>query len=116
VDIGGAPVALPLVITRLRSRQMTGIHPNDVDPREAVHPRKARLDFLEHKQNTIKASSARAYEYPTKDFIELLEENGVEATGEIDGYLIEQWKQKRQSEDKPVTDYNNVKHVRVVIS
>ena len=94
---------------------MTEYTPGNVEPRDTIHIRKARRDFLDHKRNTIKESSARAYEYPTKDFIEFLEENGVEATGEIDGYLVEQWKQKRYSEVKPVTVHNNVKHVRVFI-
>ena len=88
---------------------------NHVEPAESVNPRKARQDFLENKQNTIKESSARAYEYPTKHFIDFLESQGVEVTGEINGYLVEQWKATRQTEVKPVTVHFNVKHVRVFI-
>lgn len=94
---------------------MNAVSSGDFEPARVVHPRKARRDFLEHKRNTLKASSARAYEYPTKHFIEFLEEQEIAQTSEINGYLIEQWKQKRQAEVKPVTVYNNVKHLRVFI-
>lgn len=91
-------------------------NPNpDRDPSEVVQLRKARRDFLMHKQNTQKDSTARAYEYPTKSFVQFCENHGVEVTGDINGYLVEKWKQQRQTEVKPVTVHNNVKHLRVFI-
>lgn len=87
----------------------------DRNPSEVVQLRKARREFLTHKQKTQKESTARAYKYPTKSFVEFCENHGVEVTGEIGGFLIEKWKQKRQNEVKPITVHNNVKHLRVFI-
>lgn len=87
----------------------------DRDPSEIVTLQKARRDFLAHKQNTQKESTARAYKYPTDSFVQFCEKHGVEVTGDIDGYLVEQWKQQRHNEVKPVTVHNNVKHLRVFI-
>ena len=69
------------------------------------------------KAETVKQSSHRAYEVVTRNFVNYLDDNGIEATDSIDGYLIEQWKLKRQEEDSvaPATLHNNTKHLRVFI-
>jgi site-specific recombinase XerD len=82
-----------------------------------THPRKARLDWLSSIRGRLKESTIRGYETITEDFIEYLESNGIEATKEIDGYVIQQWKIKRKDEDnvQPITLHNNAKHLRVFI-
>jgi site-specific recombinase XerD len=48
--------------------------------------------------------------------VEYCEDHGVEKTSEINGYIIESWKQARRTEGiKLVTLKNNVKHLRVFI-
>ncbi|AFZ74830.1 tyrosine-type recombinase/integrase [Natronobacterium gregoryi] len=82
-----------------------------------VHPRKARRDFLKAKRATLKQSSARAYEYPIKHFVQFLETEAVESMQEVDGYLIEQWKLDRQKDDlAPATFRNNVKKIKTFIN
>jgi len=82
-----------------------------------VHPRKAQRDFLASKEGNVKDSTRRCYEAVTRNFLEYIESNGIEACEEIDGYVIEQWKIKRKQEDNvsPVTLHNNTKHLRVFI-
>ena len=79
--------------------------------------RKAKRDFLNSKANNLKDSTVRAYRIVVSDFINYCETNGIEAVGNIDGYLIEQWKIKRKDEDQvsPATLKNNLKHLRVFI-
>jgi len=83
----------------------------------AVHIRKGRRDFLTSKRDSDKSSTVRCYESITRDFVEYLEENGIERTDSIDGFLISQWKIKRTEEDNvsPATIHNNTKHIRVFI-
>lgn len=78
---------------------------------------KARRDFLTNKRGQNKESTVRYYESITNDFTEFLTNRDIEVTQEIDGYLIKQWKQKRQKKDdvSPITLHNNTKHLRVFI-
>ena len=87
----------------------------DRDPSQTVSLQKARHDFLEHKRQTQKSSTARAYKYPTKSFVEFCENHGIEFPGDVTGYVIQNWQRQRQNEVKPITVHNNVKHVRVFI-
>ncbi|WP_435185414.1 tyrosine-type recombinase/integrase [Halobellus sp. EA9] len=87
----------------------------DRDPSEVTPLQKARRDFLQYKQQTQKASTARAYKYPTKDFIEYCENVGVSVTGDISKRNITKWIDQRREEVKPVTVHNNAKHLRVFI-
>lgn len=78
-----------------------------------IHPRKARRDYFKSRRGNIKESSLRSYEFPTKDFIEFLEANNIEAMKDVDGYHVEQWKLQRKDEGiKQITLVNNVKHLR----
>lgn len=86
-------------------------------PTRDVHPRKARRDFLRSKKATVKYSAYRAYKYPTKNFVQYLEREGVETMREVDGYLIEQWKLDRQKDDlAPATFKSNVKHIKTFMN
>lgn len=86
------------------------------DPSDVVSPRQARQQFLNAKQGTVKQSTVRAYRFPTEHFVEFCENHGLDSVGEIDGYIIESWKQTRRSENiKLITLKNNVKHLRVFI-
>jgi site-specific recombinase XerD len=89
----------------------------DLDnPAETITPRQARRQFLASKKGVVKDSTVRAYRFPTKHFVEYCENHGVETTSEINGYVIESWKQQRRSENiKIVTLHNNVKHLRVFV-
>lgn len=90
--------------------------PNSDNPSETVTPRQARQRFLSAKQGTVKQSTVRAYKFPTRHFVEFCENRGIESVGEIDGFVIESWKQQRRSENiKLITLKNNVKHLRVFI-
>lgn len=80
-----------------------------------MHPRKARRLFLKNKRGEIKKSAARAYEYPTEHFIGFLQERGVESMRNVDGYLIEKWKAKRQDEVAPATYKDSVKKIKTFI-
>lgn len=71
--------------------------------------------FLKTKRGEVKESAARAYEYPTKNFVEYLERHSVENMSDVDGYLIEQWKHTRQGEVAPATYRDNVKKVKTFI-
>lgn len=100
----------------LRETQNMEFDPTeDRDPSQLVSLRKARRDFLQHKENTKKESTARTYKYPTKDFIQHCEKQSVEVTGDISKRHIANWTDKRRDEVKPVTIHNNVKHLRVFI-
>ena len=85
------------------------------EPSEYTSPRKARQDFLDSKRGTVKESTRRAYEYPTKHFVEFCEAREVATTGEITGYLLSEWKEDRRTEIKTITLHNNVKHLRVFL-
>lgn len=92
---------------------MNGSHD---DFSQIVSPRQARRQFLASKRGTVKQSTVRAYRFPTKHFVEFCENHGVETMDEVNGFLIESWKQARRNENiKLVTVYNNVKHLRVFI-
>jgi len=84
-------------------------------PGDVVSLRKARHDFLAHKQETQKASTARAYKYPTKDFTIFCEDHGVTVTGDVSQKHISTWIDQRRQEVKPVTVHNNAKHLRVFL-
>lgn len=87
----------------------------DRDPAEVTPPRKARQEFLQHKQETQKESTARAYKYPTRSFVEYIESEGVHATGEIAQRHVSGWMDQRRKNVKPVTVHNNAKHLRVFL-
>lgn len=88
----------------------------DRDPSQEMSPRAARRKFLNTKRQNQKSSTARAYEYPTKHFVEYCENHGVQAIGEVDSYLLESWVGQRESEDvRQITVHQNVKLVRVFI-
>jgi len=82
---------------------------------QTVPLRKTRRDFLKHKQQTQKESTARAYKYPTKNFIEYCENEGVSIAGDLSQGTVNNWIDKRRNEVKPITAKNNAKHVRVFI-
>lgn len=87
------------------------------DRSKVVTPRQARRQFLASKRGSVKDSTGRAYKFPTRHFVEFCEKRGAESVSQIDGYIIETWKQARRTEDiKRVTLHNNVKHFRVFIS
>ena len=78
--------------------------------------RQALMQFLSHKRSTQKESTARAYKFPNRDFVEHCEDNDIYTTDEISQRIVTTWIDKRQQEDiKPITVKNNVKHVRVFI-
>ncbi|WP_279529426.1 tyrosine-type recombinase/integrase [Halospeciosus flavus] len=86
------------------------------DPSEELSPRAARRQFLNVKQKNVKPSSYRAYKYPTKHLVQFCENQGIEAVGEINSYVMETWVQKRESEDiSPATAHQSVKLARVFI-
>lgn len=85
------------------------------EPGEIKGVRKARHDFIGHKENTQKESTARAYEFPTKNFAAHCEDHGVTVTGNITQRLVTTWLDKRQKEVKPITVKNNAKHIRVFL-
>lgn len=85
------------------------------DPAKVTPPRKARREFLQHKQETQKESTARAYKYPTRSFVEFIELRGVHATGEITKGHVANWIDDRREEVKPITAKNNAKHLRVFL-
>jgi len=84
-------------------------------PATYTTPRQARHKFIEAKKGDVKASTVRAYKYPTKDFVETCEALGVESTSEIDGNTLNEWKDERRADVKQITLHNNVKHLRVFI-
>lgn len=88
---------------------------DDRDPSEVTPLSKARRDFLQYKKQTQKESTARAYKFPTKDFIQYCEKGGVSVTGDISRRNITKWIDQRRQEVKPVTVHNNAKHVRVFL-
>lgn len=91
-------------------------HPNDDrHPSEVVPLLKARRDFIQYKEQTQKESTARAYDYPTKDFVEFCDSRGVTVTGEIGKRNVTKWIDKRRNEVKPITVHNNAKHLRVFL-
>jgi site-specific recombinase XerD len=86
------------------------------DLSEVVSLRQARRQFLNSKRGTVKQSTVRAYRFPTRHFVEYCEKQGIEKAGDINGYVVESWKQARRSEGiKLITLKNNVKHLRVFI-
>ncbi|MFB6201067.1 MAG: tyrosine-type recombinase/integrase [Halorhabdus sp.] len=91
----------------------------DNDPEqlaELITPRQAVQQFFNAKRGTIKDSSLRSYKYPTKHFVEYCEEHGIETVSEINGHVLESWKEQRRREDiKLITVHNNAKHLRVFV-
>ena len=87
----------------------------DRDPAEVTPLRKARRDFLQHKQETQKESTARAYKYPTRSFADYIDSKAIQATGEIAQRHISGWMDQRRQNVKPVTVQNNAKHLRVFL-
>ncbi|OYR39940.1 site-specific integrase [Halorubrum sp. Hd13] len=85
------------------------------DPAQTVPLRKARNDFLDHKYNTQKESTARAYKYPTKALIQYADERNVTVPGDLTKGLVNSWIDHRRQEVKPVTVHNNAKHARVFL-
>lgn len=85
------------------------------DPSEVVPLRKARRDFLQYKQQTQKESTARAYNYPTKSFIQFCEQHGIKVTGDVSKRTVATWTDKRREEVKQITVHNNAKHLRVFL-
>ena len=86
-----------------------------MNPEKVTPPRKARRQFLQYKQETQKESTARAYKYPTKSFIEHAESEGVSTTEDITQRHVFGWTDQRRQEVAPVTVHNNAKHVRVFL-
>lgn len=81
-----------------------------------IHPRQARSKFLESRKATQKHSTYRAYKFPTRDFVEHLESEGVSSMNDVDGFHIEDWKLKRQSDEiAPATLKSNVKHIKTFL-
>mgnify|MGYP006274137989 FL=1 len=89
-------------------------HTND-DPAQTIPLQKARKDYLDHKYQTQKDSTARAYKFPTKSLIQYAEERGVSFPGNLTKGLINSWIDSRRQEVKPITARNNAKHARVFL-
>jgi integrase len=87
----------------------------DRDPSDVTPLRKARREFLTYKQDTQKDSTARAYKFPTKDFIQYCEGEDITITGDVSIGHINRWMDQRRNEVKPITVRNNAKHLRVFI-
>lgn len=85
------------------------------NPSTYTTPRQARQDFLDSKRGSVKESTRRAYEFPTKSFVEFCEDRGITTTGEVSGHLLSDWKEARRTEVKTITLHNNVKHLRVFL-
>lgn len=64
---------------------------SDRDPSQVIPLRKAWRDFLEYKKQTQKESTARAYKFPTRDFIEHVEKCGVTKTGNLSKRHVTLW-------------------------
>ncbi|QSG14456.1 tyrosine-type recombinase/integrase [Halapricum desulfuricans] len=79
----------------------------------SIEPKYARELFLESKHGEIKQSSVRAYRYPTKHFIEFLDEADIDSMADVDGFHLEQWRLRRKREDiSDATLKTNCKHIR----
>lgn len=92
------------------------MQPPQHQPIRALSPRKARRDFLEEKKDTLKHSSYRAYKFPTKHFVDYLEDHDIEVLHETDPYTINQWKLARKDDGiAPATYRSNVKQVKVFL-
>lgn len=92
------------------------VAPKISHPEKVVSPRQARRKFLKARKGNVKQSSFRTYKYPTKNFVEFCEEECIEAIGDVDGYVIESWKQTRKQDDiAQITLHNNTKTLRVFI-
>jgi len=78
-----------------------------------IDPQYARSLFFEAKRDTIKESSLRAYEYPTRHFIEFLREADIDSMADLDGFYLEQWRLRRKREDiSDATLKSNCKQIR----
>jgi integrase len=76
---------------------------------------KTRQDFLNYKYQTQKHTTARAYKYPTKSFLQYAKERDVTVPSEITKGLVNSWIDQRRNEVKPITVRNNAKHIRVYL-
>jgi site-specific recombinase XerD len=85
-------------------------------PRHA-HLRKARREFLAYKERNNKESTVRQYSWLIKDLVEFCEREDVNSTSDLDGWIIHQWMNKRQSEDEvaPATLKTNVKSIKAFL-
>ena len=88
---------------------------DDRDPAQTVPLTKARRDFLKHKRQTQKESTARAYKFPTKSLVEYANEQDVTVPGDLTKGLVNRWIDERRKEVKPITVKNNAKHIRVFL-
>jgi site-specific recombinase XerD len=95
---------------------MEDMNPGVDDPSQIIVPRQAREKFLNSKKGEVKESSRRAYEFPTKHFVEFCEKHDVSPIGEVNEYVLESWKENRKDDDvKLITVNNNCRMVRVFI-
>lgn len=100
-----------------RLRDSEGLRPSSVQPRTMrdIHPRAARRMFFKAKKGTVRDSTYRCYKHPTEQFIDYLETNGIDSMRDVDGFLIETWKNELKDRVKLVTVRNYVTRIRVFI-
>lgn len=78
-----------------------------------IDPEYARSLFFEAKRGTIKDSSLRAYKFPTRHFVEFLQEADIDSMADVDGFYLEQWRLQRKREDiSDATFKSNCKQLR----
>ena len=82
---------------------------------QTVSLQKHRNEFLKYKQETQKASTARAYEFPTKSLIQFAIKRNVKDADDLTKGLVNAWIDQRREEVKPITAHNNAKHIRVFL-
>lgn len=69
--------------------------------------------FFESKRGAVKQSSLRAYKFPTRHFVEYLEETDIDSMVDIDGFHLEQWRLSRKREGiADATLQSNCKQIR----
>ena len=80
---------------------------------ESLHT--VREKFLEYKQDTQKASTARAYKFPTRSLVTYANKRDVRTPEDLTKGLVNNWIDNRRESVKPITVKNNAKHVRVFL-
>lgn len=74
--------------------------------------RAARRAYLDEKRTRLRESTVWSYAVITRLFVKFCEDHSVTETGEVSGHVLASWKARRQSEVKPITLKNNIKHLR----
>lgn len=81
--------------------------PEELSPREAVKR------YLDRRQQELSADSIETYWYRLKLWVEWCEDVGIEAVGELDGWVVEQFHAHRSGRDlAPSTLHNELETLR----